>query len=96
MDRTVIACNYLLPTSEAAEGAKAYVQFVAGDAQSIKVRVRSRSGRWIEKWDRPWRLGNFRAKTLPPEHPRYNDRLLDYKIDDTLKRLEVIKSSNHQ
>jgi hypothetical protein len=35
--------------------------------------VRSRSGRWIAKWETIRRLKDFRVKTIPVEHPLYSD-----------------------
>lgn len=77
-DRKVVQCNYAEGISPVAEGARAYVVYTndGWDNERICVLARSRSGRWIEKWEDIRRLGNFRVKTLPPEHPLYsNDRL---------------------
>lgn len=77
-DRWVIQCNYAESTSAIPTGARAYVIYLnrGGGHDRINVLVRSRSGRWIEKWEDRRRLTNFRAKTLPPDHPLYsNDRL---------------------
>lgn len=77
-DRHVLACNYLESTNVAAEGALAYVllQFGGNLPDRVRVLVRSRGGRWVEKWESVRRLGNPRLKTLPPEHPRYGDERL--------------------
>ena len=77
-DQQVIACNYTEPTSVAAGGALAYVvpQLGGNLPERVRVLVRSRSGRWVEKWEAIWRLDNFRLKTLPPDHPRYGDERL--------------------
>jgi hypothetical protein len=74
-DRQVIACNYVVSVSAVAAGARAYVIPQLGGNLPGRVRVlaRSRGGRWIEKWEDIRRLGHFRLKTLPPEHPRYAD-----------------------
>lgn len=77
-DRRVIACNVLVPTSTASAGSLAYVRSTnpGGGSDRIALLIRSRSGRWIEKWEDMRRLGNFRLKVLPPEHPLH-DRLDD-------------------
>lgn len=77
-DRRVIACNYAAPTSIATEGAKAYIipQLGGNLPERVRVLVRSRGGRWVEKWESVRRLDNFRLVTLPPEHPRYADERL--------------------
>lgn len=78
-DWRVIACNFIERTSECSKGALAYVIGVPGDPARIHLLARSRSGRWIDKWESLRRLDNFRFKTLPPEHPRYGDRrMFDY------------------
>lgn len=79
-DRKVVQCNYAEGTKIAAPGARAYLVFPnrGNGYDRIKIVVRSRGARWVEKWERADRLTNFRVKTLPPEHPMYdydNDRL---------------------
>lgn len=77
-DRCVIACNYGESTKIAAKGARAYVvpQLGGNLPERVLVLVRSRGGRWVEKWEATKRLADFRLKTLPPEHPRYGDERL--------------------
>lgn len=72
-DRQVIQCNFTQPTSVAVEGARAFVvRLNPGNGNDrIQVLVYSRGHRWVEKWEDARRLGNFRVKTLPPEHPLY-------------------------
>ena len=78
-DKLVIACNYTEAISECSAGSLAYVIGVPGDPSRIHLLTRSRSGRWIDKWESLKRLDNFRGKTIPPEHPLYKDgRLFDY------------------
>lgn len=74
-DRQVMVCNYIVPTHIAVAGAKAYVCLTnpGGGNDRIAILVRSRSGRWVRKWESTGRLHNFRPKTLPPEHPFYAD-----------------------
>ena len=50
-----------------------------GGGDRIGVLLRSRGGRWVEKWEDIRRLENFRVKALPPEHSLYGDaRIWDY------------------
>lgn len=74
-DRKLIVCNYIEGTSSVPMGAKAYIlpQLGGNLPERVRVLVRSRGGRWIEKWEGVRRLGDFRFKTIPPEHPRYSD-----------------------
>ncbi len=76
-DHRVIACNIAEPTSPAAKGALAYVinPNIGWGSERIFLLIRSRGGRWIEKWEDTNRLGNFRSKTIPVEHPLYNHDL---------------------
>lgn len=85
-DRKVVQCNYLEATGVAADGARAYVTRSnrGNDNDRVMVLVYSRGGRWVEKWENTSRLGNFRVKTLPPEHPLY-DRV--FATPDTLAGL---------
>jgi hypothetical protein len=72
-DRRVIQCNYAEGTNIAAPDARAFVLLTnpGGGHDRVFVLVRSRSGRWVKKWESVTRLKNFRTKTLPPEHPLY-------------------------
>lgn len=74
-DRQLIACNYTEPTTVAAKGARAFViaQFGGNMPERLRVVVRTRGGRWVEKWENTRRLGNFRLATIPPFTPRYHD-----------------------
>jgi hypothetical protein len=86
-DRRVVQCNYTEGISSVTGGARAYVIYPndGNGAERVCVLVRSRDARWIEKWEDMRRLGNFRVKTLPPEHPLYgNDRLLPAECADRL------------
>lgn len=77
-DRKVVQCNYAEATKIASEGARAYLVYPnpGGGYDRVGILVRSRGGRWVEKWEDSRRLRDFRVKTLPPEHPLYgNDRL---------------------
>lgn len=71
----VIACNYTESTKVVTAGTKAYVipQLGGNLPERVRLLVRSRGGRWVEKWESMKRLDNFRLKTIPPSHPRYGD-----------------------
>lgn len=88
-DRHVLACNYREFTNVAAQGALAYVllQFGGNLPDRVRVLVRSRGGRWVEKWESVRRLDNPRLKTLPPEHPRHaDDRLFGEATEDHVRQ----------
>lgn len=90
-DITVIACNYTQATNVVSNGSKAYVDpvYLGGNLpERMRVLVRSRSGRWIEKWEDTRRLSNFRLKTIPPQHARYHD-LAGYQA--TQKEVDLCK-----
>lgn len=76
-DRKVIQCNYTEGTNIAAQGARAYVVLPnpGGGHDRIQVLVRSRGGRWVQKYEAISRLAHFRVKTMPLEHPLYARQL---------------------
>ena len=95
-DARVIACNFAEATSSAKKGALAYVQWPnwGGGNDRIPLLIRSRGGRWIEKWEAMHRLTNFRFKTIPPEHPLYGRMLYGhppYRISE--RDLELIQAA---
>lgn len=75
----MIQCNYKVGTNVAAMGARAYVvrSNPGGGDDRILVLVRSRGGRWVEKWESTKRLDNFRVKAMPAEHPLFTRELAD-------------------
>jgi hypothetical protein len=90
----VVQCNYAEPVSAAATGARAYLvrPNPGGGDDRIVILVRSRGGRWIEKWENIRHLENFRCKTLPPEHPMYGDeRIWDYDAEAMAARLNAAR-----
>ena len=93
-DRRVVQCNYAEPTSAAATGARAYLVRPnpgSGD-ERIVILVRSRGGRWIEKWEHIRRLENFRCKTLPAVHDLYGDeRIWDHDAEAMAARLAAAR-----
>jgi hypothetical protein len=91
MDLHRIACNYRVGRNTASEGSLAYVILPnrGGGSDRIEILSRSRSGRWIRKYEAIWRLTNFRVKTIPPEHPLYER--LDYGVGPEL--LEELKEA---
>lgn len=70
-DKLVVQCNFREGTSECSVGARAYVIATDRVGRRIRLLARSRSGRWIFKWENHKRLHHFRYKTIPPEHPLY-------------------------
>lgn len=91
-ERVAIACNLLRSRSEASEGSLAYVSGIQGDGKSIRLRLRSRSGRWITLWERRHHVGNYRLKAIPPEHPRYGDSEMSWHLASA----EVVDNLNNQ
>jgi hypothetical protein len=69
-DKKAIACNAIDDESEYSRGSLAFIITATG-SECLKVLIRSRGGRWIDKWMSPCSLANFRYKTLPPSHPLY-------------------------
>ncbi len=72
-DLFAVACNYREGTSIARVGAKAYVgTWQAGNGyESFPLLVTSRGGRMVTKWERVWKLTNFRSVTIPAKHTLY-------------------------
>ncbi len=69
-DRKVVQCNYRVSTSICATGASAYLTY-EGDCERVKVVARSRSGRWVTRWESLNKLHNFRLKTICPDDHLY-------------------------
>lgn len=89
LNRRVIACNFRVSRAAVRRGALAYVSrpdYGSGH-ERVVLLIRSRGGRWIHKWEAVKNLTNFRVKTIPPEHPRFEDeRLWSAEVDDDLAR----------
>jgi hypothetical protein len=90
----VVQCNYRNHTSACASGSRAYLTHSIDSARKrVRVVARSRSGRWIVRWERLGLLCNFRFKTLVPEHLIRRTKspvALDYwnqEVVDNLNRL---------
>lgn len=68
-----VQCNYAVATSTCAAGARAYVVLLnpGNGSNRICILARSRGGRMVSKWEDIRKLKDFRAKTVPPEHPAY-------------------------
>ena len=88
--KRVLMCNYREGTSIVPPGARAYFSLgLPGMPERAYLLVRSRSGRWVQKWENVRHLCNFRFREMQPEHPLYGDtRIADYLTDDQLRRLE--------
>lgn len=94
-DRWALACNYHTPTGVASTGAAAYIILsnLGGNLpERVQVLVRSRGRRWVAKWENARRLGNFRLKTLPPQHPRYDDERINWATEEDLARMRWAES----
>lgn len=93
LDRRVVACNFREATNVARKGARAYLvrPNPGGGDDRVVILVRSRGGRWVEKWEDIRRLENFRCKTLPPEHPLYwDERIWDHDAEAMACRLAAV------
>jgi hypothetical protein len=68
-----MVCNLLVDIPSARKGSLCYVvlQNEGHDGDRLFLLIRSRSGRWIEKWEARTRLTNFRVKTIPRENPMW-------------------------
>lgn len=74
VDKKIIACNFRQGTSVARKGALAYLlsDNRGNGSDRVEILIRSRGGRWVEKWEDIRRLENFRVKTIPSEHFLYS------------------------
>jgi hypothetical protein len=52
-----------------------------GSIKRVHLLVRSRGGRWVDKWEALSRIGNVRVKTIPEGHPLYGDERIAYSRD---------------
>jgi hypothetical protein len=88
--RVVVTCNYIETARASSSGSKCYLihSNPGGGNDRIYILARSRSGRWISRWENIKRLDNFRCKKVFPGHFIYSDeRIYDYdpeKMVDTL------------
>lgn len=91
-----VACNYLESTKTAVSGALCYVvsDNPGNDNDRVEILSRSRSGRWIQKWESIKRLGNFRVKIVPPSSPRYEDLLSFYRKGNRLASAECLTAAS--
>jgi hypothetical protein len=69
MDAAVVQCNYKADTSVCAKGARAYLVSFDVVGKRVRVVARSRSGRWVDRWEHQRNLHNFRLKTLAADDP---------------------------
>lgn len=90
----VVACNFLEATSECREGALAYVhnENRGNGSERIEVIARSRSGRWVTKWEAIWRLGNFRLKTMLPDTQCYHHNPATWLDEEWVDALNAIST----
>ena len=76
-DRKAVQCNFSVATAEARVGSRAYVLDYKPTRKRVQLLLKSKGGRWVVKWENRKRLENFRAKTIPPQHPVY-EKLSEY------------------
>lgn len=72
-EKRMVACNHT-GNRYISEGALAFVKWTnpGNGNDRIPIFVRTRSGRWINKWERIDRLSNFRVKTVTEHHPAFH------------------------
>lgn len=89
--RRAIACNVREAGRVAATGALAYVRNpnFHNASDRVEVLVRSRGGRWVQRWADTCGLTNFRAATIPPQHARYDDPRMSF-YEDADRRAEAL------
>ncbi|HEY3742991.1 MAG TPA: hypothetical protein VGL53_24260 [Bryobacteraceae bacterium] len=89
-----VACNYAEDTKTAVKGGLAFVLAPnGGDVHGrLHILSRSRSGRWIRRWEPINRLTNFRKKTIPPDSPLYS-KLLDASDDTAIDLIRQAKAA---
>lgn len=99
-DKYIVACNLSVSTRHCPKGGLAYIRWRAGgDDRRVSLRARSHSGRWITIWYPLKRLRNFRIKTIPADHPRYQDDhmwLWDERESAERQLADVLSCWNHQ
>lgn len=96
-DRRVIQCNLTTSQKTAVKGARAYVVLTNGGGGSdrIVILLRSRGGRWIEKWQDIRTLENFRAKTIPMGHPLYGNERIGWLVHDVEATAAMLNEAHH-
>lgn len=90
-DRRAIQCNLTASQKTGVKDARAYVILAnpGNYSDRIEILLRSRGGRWIQKWQSIRLLADFRIKTIPIGHPLYHDDRIhwDYEIELWATRL---------
>jgi hypothetical protein len=89
-DNRVIQCNFMGETASIARGARSYVMLTnpGGGNDRIKILVRSRSGRWISRWESLLVLDNFRPKVMAQQNPLSKYDMVDA---DSVYGLQLLK-----
>ena len=88
-DRLAVVCNLIDGGSYCRDGSLCYVTQVNDDR--VQVVVRSRSGRWIQRWTSIKNIRNARTKTITPKNQFY----CGYRIDlDTPSLLSLLPLSS--
>lgn len=88
----VVTANIVEDTRVFAPGAKVYVYpRFSGDGERLRILGRSRSGRWVDKWEAGWRLANFRITTLTDRESAFSR--YEYRdVEATHNHLELAES----
>lgn len=93
-DKHAVACNTATERPFVPLGALCYIGPIlhreSPNPKNVRVLavMRSRSGRWVQHWTPLHKLTSFRLKTLPWDHPRYNDPRIDtVDAHDTLQTI---------
>jgi hypothetical protein len=81
-DKKAIACNVIAENAVFSAGSLAYL---AGPPRKSRILIcgRSRSGRWVSFYIPVSNLSSFRFKTIPPEHPRFRDKEINWGCSDS-------------
>lgn len=98
-DIQVIACNYAKPVAAHSKGSLCYVSKLwtlpARKQARVQIVARARSGRWVQRWENLEHLENFRFKTIPKEHPRYQDfRAIPFAAETLLSQIRHVLSDS--
>lgn len=90
---TAVQCSYRIGTAVCVAGARAFLTYQIDPPKRVKIVARSRSGRWVVRWERLDRLHQFRFKSAVMENPVFHpDRpiAVDYWQQETVDQLNEL------